>query len=87
MISGPELWLGLPTGGKGHGGDEKDLLCCCVKRSREAYTDLLWSWKTRRYGVIAVFAEALKRGFAVYLLLYGVLKRDSRFGFLGCALN
>jgi hypothetical protein len=74
----------LPTGGKGHGGDEKDLLCC-VKRSREACTDLFWVL----YGFSGenadpalwryCFRGALKRGSAVYLLLYGVLKRDSRF--------
>jgi hypothetical protein len=60
-----------------------------VKRSREACTDLFWVL----YGFSGenadpalwryCFRGALKRGSAVYLLLYGVLKRDSRFGFFG----
>jgi hypothetical protein len=60
--------FGLPTGGKGHGGDEEDLLCW-AKRSREACADLFWVLETRRYGVICLLSRSAQERLALMYLL------------------
>jgi hypothetical protein len=52
--------FGLPTGGKGHGGDEEDLLCC-AKRSREACADFV-------LGLVRILGENADPALWRYLL-------------------
>jgi hypothetical protein len=71
LISGVKLWLfgeasrclvfGLPTGGKGHGGDEEDFLA--VRSAQERLTRICFgSWRPGVMALFACFRGALKRG-------------------------